>query len=207
MNILHELPELELLGPGANGTLMTPYEFDRADFEEGWRYELINGVLIVTPMPLNNETDPNEELGHLLRNYRDGHPQGSALNYTSYERTIRTKKNRRRMDRAIWAGLGRAPRKKEVPTIAVEFVSKGRRSRIRDYVTKRDEYLRAGVKEYWVFDRFEHTLTVFSRAQGKNRSRVYTKEQIFKTDYLPGFELPLARLFALANFWTDDQPE
>src|SRR5581483_4199121 len=141
---------VEVLGPGANGTLMTPQEFDRAEFEEGWRYELVNGVLIVTPMPLNNEVDPNEELGTMLRNYQRYHPQGAALDYTAYERTIRVGKNRRRMDRAIWAGLGRAPHKHEVPTFAVEFVSKGKRNRARDYITKRDDYLRAKVQEYWI---------------------------------------------------------
>src|SRR6266446_289799 len=47
------------LSPMANGIGMTAHEFDRADFEEGWRYELVNGVLIVTPIPLENEADPN----------------------------------------------------------------------------------------------------------------------------------------------------
>ena len=58
------------LGPEANGILMTPEEFDRADFEEGNRYELINGVLIVAPIPSEGEADPNGELEYLLRHYR-----------------------------------------------------------------------------------------------------------------------------------------
>ena len=51
------------LGPDANGMLITPAEFDGAECEAGWRYELIRGVLIVTPAPLEEERDPNEELG------------------------------------------------------------------------------------------------------------------------------------------------
>jgi hypothetical protein len=39
------------LGPRAAGMLLTPDEFDRADFKEGWRYELIKEVLIVSPSP------------------------------------------------------------------------------------------------------------------------------------------------------------
>src|SRR5207248_2338465 len=131
---------------------------------------LINGVLVVTPMPLNNEVDPNDELGYLLRRYHEEHPRGSALDYTGYERTIYTKKNRRRVDRAIWAGLGRPPRQNEIPTIAVEFVSKGKRSWQRDYVVKRREYIQVGVREYWVIDRFRHVLTVFTRVKGKIRT-------------------------------------
>jgi Uma2 family endonuclease len=207
MNVIPTRTEVEVFGPTSNGILMTPQEFDRSEFEEGWCYELINGVLIVTPIPFWNEADPNEELGYLLRRYRDEHPQGAALNATCSERYIRAGENRRRPDRAIWAGLGRLPRKGERPTIAVEFASKRKRDRERDYVTKRDEYLRVGVKEYWIIDRFTHTLTVYTRVNGKKRKRVFKQDQIYQTDLLPGFELPLARLFALADQWGEDQPE
>src|SRR5260370_20184107 len=99
-----------LLGPRSAGARITPREFDRADFVEGWRYELINGVLVVSPIPLENEADPNEELGRWLRNYQESHPQGSVLNATLAERTVHTRQNRRRADRLIWAGLARLPR-------------------------------------------------------------------------------------------------
>ena len=36
------------------------------------------------------------------------------------------------------------------------------------------------------------------------RKRVFRAEQIYKTDLLPGFELPLARLFALADRWPSE---
>src|SRR3954454_19029390 len=67
------------LGPRAAGMLLTPEEFDRADFKKGWRYELINEVLVVSPSTSRNERDPNEELGRWLRNYQEYHPQGTAL--------------------------------------------------------------------------------------------------------------------------------
>ncbi len=51
------------LGPRSAGLLLTPAEFDRARFREGWRYELINGVLVVSPTPSRKERHPNEELG------------------------------------------------------------------------------------------------------------------------------------------------
>jgi Uma2 family endonuclease len=194
------------LGPQSAGTLMTPREFDRADFVEGWRYELINGVLIVSPIPLENEADPNEELGFLLRSYRTNHPQGSALDATLSERTVRTHPNRRRADRVIWAGLGRLPRRNETPTIIVEFVSEGKRDRLRDYEAKRDEYLAIGVKEYWVIDRFQRSLTVFTRQGSRTRKRVVSEKQTYQTDLLPGFELPLADLLALADRWPEQDP-
>jgi Uma2 family endonuclease len=193
----------QLFGPASAGTLMTPREFDRADFVEGYRYELVHGVLIVSPSPLENERDPNEELGYLLRVYRDSHAEGKALDATLSEHTIRTKANRRRADRVIWAGLGRLPRRKDTPTIIVEFVSAGKRERTRDYEEKRDEYLEMGVKEYWIFDRFRRTLTVYAMREGKARKQVIREKQTYTTELLPGFELPLARLFALADRWTE----
>jgi Uma2 family endonuclease len=194
-------------GPESNGILLTPREFDEADpaeFDECWDYELVNGVLIVSPIPLDNEVDPNEELGHWLRSYKESHPLGSALDATLPERYVRTGpnlQNRRKADRVIWAGLGRLPRPYETPTIVVEFVSAGRRNWLRDYLDKRDEYLAIGVREYWVFDRFRYTLTVFRLQGGKVRKRTFSKGQTYKTKLLPGFELTLAPLFTVANRW------
>jgi Uma2 family endonuclease len=190
-------------GPAAAGTLMTVREFDRADFVEGFCYELINGVLIVSPSPLENERDPNGELEYLLRVYRDTHPEGWALDATLFEQTVKTQKNRRRADRVIWAGLGRHPRCGEIPTIIVEFVSAGKRDRQRDYEDKRDEYLPLGVKEYWVIDRFKKTLTVFWLEGDQVRKKVIRANQKYRTGLLPGFELPLAQLFAAADRWPE----
>jgi Uma2 family endonuclease len=195
------------LGPEDNGILMTPEEFDRADFDELWVFELINGVLVVSPIPSEQEADPNEELGHLLRTYRESHPQGSSLDKTLPERYVRVGSNRRRADRVIWAGLGRRPRKNETPTIIVEFVSVRRRDRVRDFETKRDEYFSIEVKEIWIIDRFERNMVVFSRQGGKLRKRLIREEQLYKTALLPGFELPLARLLALADNWSSEEEQ
>src|SRR5271157_1274809 len=42
------------LGPRSAGVLLTTEEFDRARFVAGWRYELINEVLVVSPIPSLN---------------------------------------------------------------------------------------------------------------------------------------------------------
>jgi Uma2 family endonuclease len=194
-------------GPDSAGTLMTPQEFDRADFLPGWRYELLNGVLVVTPPPLEKERDPNEELGHLLREYRDRHPQGSALNATLPEHTVKIRRQRRRADRVIWAGLGRDPRKGETPTIIAEFVSGGKRDRVRDYQEKRIEYLSIRVEEYWIIDRFRREMTVHIRHGNRYVKRVVKENQVYTTKLLPGFELPLARLLSLADRWPEEEPD
>jgi Uma2 family endonuclease len=181
--------------------LLTPQEFDRALFKEGWRYELINEVLVVVPSPGRTERDPNGELGFSLRLYQYQHPQGAALDLTLSEETIEATKNRRRADRVIWAGMGRLPGPHEPPTIIVEFVSKGRMNRERDYVAKRHEYREIGVKEYWVIDRFSKTMTVCIFAEDRDQVLVVPADQTCATPRLPGFEVPLCRLIELADRW------
>jgi len=113
------------------------------------------------------------------------------------EQEIRIGENRRRADRAIWVGHGRTIRPdQDVPTIAVEFVSRSSRDRQRDYVEKRREYAQAGVKEYWVIDRFAREMTVF---RGAEETLNVPEGEVYRTPLLPGFELPLDRLLARAD--------
>jgi Uma2 family endonuclease len=151
---------------------MTPEEFDAIDdWDENYRYELVNGVLIVVPPVGAGERSPNDKLGYLIQFFQEMLP--------------------------IWIGLGRAPDvDHDVPAIVVEFVSRSRRDVRRDYVQKRLEYLEAGVREYWVIDRFRRRMTVF-RADGSTLE--FTESETYQPPLMPGFELPLPRLFAAAD--------
>jgi Uma2 family endonuclease len=191
----------ERIGPGSNGMLMTPQEFDAIeDYDDCYDYELINGVLIVSPIPLEGEVGPNEKLGYLLQRYQEEHPQGNALDDTLSERYVNLANSRRKADRVIWAGLGRRPNPRvDVPTIVVELVSRRQRDRRRDYIEKRRDYLSLGVKEYWVFNRFERIFTVFQPTEPVER--VFQESDIYATPLLPGFELPIAKLQAAADRW------
>lgn len=162
---------------------------------------MIHGILVVTPIPLPQETGPNELLGHRLLSYREQHPQGGELDYSLMERYVRTGESRRRADRLIWAALGRLPKVKgDVPRIAVEFVSSGKRNRQRDYVEKRGEYLALGVREYWIIDRFRRTMTVCRPALA---DLIVSEGETYRTVLLPGFQMPLASILAAADLWDD----
>jgi Uma2 family endonuclease len=204
-----ELDTKLVLGPRLAGTAMTPEEFDAVEeYDENYCYELINGVLVVTPFPLAEEVDPNEELGCWLRSYRDRHPRGSVLDATLPRRYVFTRSNRRLADRLIWTGLGRLPtRQSDLPTIVGDFVSAARRNRPRDYADKRREYLGAGVAEYWIIDRFRRTLTVFRNQSGGRQELVVREPDTYRPPLLPGFELPLARLLAVADSWAQPPAE
>jgi Uma2 family endonuclease len=193
-------------GPHSAGNRMTVEEFDAlpaSRFVKGYRYEVINGVLIVTPPVSDAEADPNDELGHLLRNYRESDPRGRVIDKTMPERLVPGTPNRRRCDRAIWTGLGRIPdTRRDVPSIVAEFVSSAKRDALRDYEAKRDEYLAAGVQEYWVIDRFRRIMTVYRKGLAGPTYEIVMETQSYRTELLPGFVLPLSALLAKADDWT-----
>lgn len=196
-------------GPRDAGIPLSLDEFEAAEFEEGFRYELIHGVLVVNSAPLEEERDANEELGRWLRNYRETHPQGRALDLTLPEHDLRTRLQIRRADRVIWAGLGRRPRtrgqvaKRDVPGVVVEFTSSRPADMRRDYDEKRIEYRDLGVREYWIIDRYRRTLTVY-RWQGKRWMKLTVREgEIYTTPLLPGFELSVAALLAVSDQYRD----
>ena len=186
------------IGPRSAGLTMTAEEFDaiepdRCDLR--YRYELIRGVLVVSPMAGIAERLPNDVLGHLLRIYQETHPQGGSLDETAFEETVAVGEGRRRCDRAIWAGLGRTPDfGRDTPTILVEFVSPSRQAARRDYEQKRDEYLAAGIREYWVIDRFDRSMTIFRPGPDGPLMTTIRENQGHQTPILPGFVLPIARL-------------
>jgi Uma2 family endonuclease len=189
------------LGPESAGILMTPVEFDAIEsYDENYRYELVNGVLVVTPIPLAGETGPNELLGYYLYDYQKTHAKGSTLDDTLPQQYVRTKTSRRLADRLIWTGLGRlADTRRDVATIAVEFVSAGRRSQKRDYVDKRREYQKAGIREYWIIDRFQRRLTVIQYTSKPPKELVFSANERYRPKLLPGFEVPLAELLQAAD--------
>lgn len=197
MNTATEVEKtIPILGPGAAGTRLSPEEFDQGNFVEGWRYELIDGVLVVNPATLPQERGPNERLGHWLLQYQEFHPQGRALVDTLPEHDIIVNQQRRRAERVIWIGVSQPLDFTQTPTIAVEFVSQGNRNWLRDYEQKKEEYAAIGIKEYWVFKRFTRSLTVFAAGQVE---QVFNEQAVYRTPLLPGFELSMAKLMAVAD--------
>lgn len=193
------------LGPHSAGTLMTPEEFDDRPewhWDDRSRYELIRGVLVVTPIAGPAERSPNDELGYLIRLHRDSHPRGSVIDATLPEQPLPVGNDRRRCDRAIWTGLGRVPDpEKDIPAIVIEFVSASRRDRLRDYEEKLREYTALGVAEYWIIDRFRRIMTVHQNRPAAVATLVVAEAESYQTALLPGFVLPVARLLAKADDW------
>lgn len=190
------------IGPEHNGMMMTVEEYDSIEeWDPFYSYELVHGVLIVMPPPGPGERSPNDKLGRIILNFQADHPNGDVVDETLPEQEIATTAGRRRTDRVIWLGLGRAPitgvaRESDVPKVAIELVSQSSRDRRRDYVEKREEYADAGVEEYWVIDRYRRKMTVF---RGRDEELVLGEGETYRPEIMPGFELPLDYLLAAAD--------
>ena len=183
-----------------NGVRMTPAAFDAiTEYDARYEYELVNGVLVVSPAPADGHEAQVDMLAHLLLSYKLNHPEGAALDLTLPGRYVATSWGRRKADRVLWCGLGRAPDSNvDVPSVVIEVVSPRRRDRVRDYELKRDEYREAGVLEYWLVDPREPSLTTFTAAGGWAEATSGAGGAL-TTPLLPGFELPVNALLAVAD--------
>lgn len=180
-------------------------EFDTLEhYDDCYRYELIDGVLVVRPVPSDAVADMNDLLGYLLYEYKTQHPRGHSLDASRSRRCIRSTNSRRLVERGAWTGLGRRPNSaRDVPAIAIDFVLTDTRDWVADYRRRSTEYLNLGVLEYWIIDRFRRSMTVYRRTNDAPQKLVIGEDGVYTTELLPGFELPLARLLAAADEWED----
>jgi Uma2 family endonuclease len=176
-----------------HGERMAFAEFVDADFEGGhFLYELARGVIVVTEIPGINHGRIVMRLARLFMHYDDAHP--GVINYQGGGSECRIRlpgmASDRHPDQAIY--LLPPPRERKpwmvwVPSIVVEIVSAGGEER--DYVEKREEYLRAGVLEYWIIDPGTPQMKVHQRAGDTWIEAVVAAEAVHATHLLPGLEV------------------
>ena len=190
------------ISPSCAGLRMTPEEFDAlTDFDERYRYELVRGVLVVTPPPPQPNAAPTTSLV-ICSGVTRSTTRKVSISMTPCPSTNPAGRRPPPGGPGHLGGAGTSARRgDDVPTIAVEYVSLGKRNWLRDYEEKRSEYRALGVAEYWVIDRFRRTMTVYRNPPRAPAEQVIAEHEVYRTDLLPGFELPLARLMAVADKW------
>jgi len=198
------------IGPADHGRKMTLEEFREAEELDGYRYELARGVLEVTQVP----NDPHGvivwKLISAIRDYEREHPRiihraGGAGEYRLWLPRMISGRN---PDVAVT--LRNTPkdrRGRRPPTLVMEAVSKGSEAHERDYVTKCEEYLAFGIREYWIIDPMARCVTVLVRdgdAWVENRFR---EEQQAKSSILPGLAIRVSELWVEAEGEDDEDDE
>jgi Uma2 family endonuclease len=185
------------IGSADHGRRMSPAAFARADFEEGWLYELARGV-DVTEVPGIPHARIVQRLNRLFVQYELSHPDVIDMQAGGGECRIRTPgfRSDRHPDRAIYLTppptTGSNVWGRWIPDLVVEVVSKGGENR--DYVEKAEEYLRAGVREYWVVDPGQRRVLIHRRDGDTWTRKSVSAPSSFRTKLLPGLTVDVGAL-------------
>jgi Uma2 family endonuclease len=189
------------IGPLDHGRHMSLDEFIQADFEEGWLYELARGVLEVTEVPGPWHGRIVHRLARMFILYIELHP--GLIQYRAGGGECRLRLpgmiSDRHPDQAIYLDPeppGPNVWAKWIPHIVVEVLSPGGEDR--DLVVKRDEYLRAGVREYWILDPQHRRLIVLARKGDTWDETIIPEAGVYRTVFLPSLEVRPAELLGPA---------
>lgn len=104
----------------------------------------------------------------------------------------------------IWVSQSRLPailgadgKFHAAPDLVVEILSPGTANEERDRGLKLGVYSRRGVREYWIVSWQERTIEVYRRQElGLRLAATLVAEDTLESPILPGFSLPLRKLFA-----------
>jgi Uma2 family endonuclease len=85
------------------------------------------------------------------------------------------------------------------PDLAIEVLSPGYANEARDREVKLTLYSRRGVREYWIIDRFTRSVAVYRRTAEATMvlAATLTDRDTLSSPLLPGFAMPVERLFRL----------
>ena len=123
------------------------------------QYELIDGWVVVNPMPNLIHQRVATNLGWLLR---IACPPGHEVFPVPLDWVLRPDEPNVRQPDVVILPIQDGPRITEAPLLAVEILSTGGNER--DLVTKRLEYAAAGLRHYWVVDPETPAIVVFAGA-------------------------------------------
>jgi len=172
---------------------MSGAAFDQLPYEEGRRWELVQGEMIAVSSATLEHQGIVLDLGANLRQYLRREPRGGVALDVEF---ALSDDNRLRPDLAILLGehWTSVDRKKVpiplAPDIAVEVQSLS--ARANDIMRKIRTYLAAGVQEVWQVAPEFQTVLIY---RGAKSITVLEIGDSLSTLLLPGWELPLREIF------------
>ncbi len=194
---------LTLIGPESHGTPMSLDEFAQVEGQPGYRYELQAGVIQVVDIP----GLPHGLIVQVIRNalvaLQLKHPKLIYYIASGSDAALRMPEmqSERHPDIAVYLTpppvSDDQPWEHWTPDLVVEVISAGGEDR--DYRVKRDEYLRAGVRLYWIVDPQSRTVTVLTRRTDTWSEKRLDETGALATPLLPGFELQRADVFSVLD--------
>lgn len=169
------------------------------DNDDGNRYEIIDGELIVSPSAIPPHQALSRELmlrfALFVQPGRLGQVFAAPIDVllpdggTLVPDLVFVRRDRLGI-------VGRAAIE-AAPDIVVEILSPSTRGR--DLGRKKELYAQLGVPEYWVVDRDTCRIAVFVLRDGRYEP-LPNEDGVARSEVLPGFEVDIAALFAAAEF-------
>lgn len=164
--------------------------------EDGRRYEVVQGVLCVSPAPKTRHQRISMSLSKLLGRAEDS---GFGVALAAPTDVYLDDENGVQPDlvfvRSDHAAIIVEDDVRGVPDLVVEILSPT--TRTRDLGAKLRVYARFGVRVYWVVDPEAETVTVFGPGEGGYvQKAVLGHGEMLACDLFPGVEMPVAKVFA-----------
>jgi Uma2 family endonuclease len=158
--------------------------------DDGNKYELVRGVLFVTPPPTNEHETILARLTRMLEPYVAARELGFIYHPRS---VVRHEGSEVEPDLMVRAPLPHGASEWDeapCPILVVEVLSPS--TRRRDQTDKRDFYIAVGVSEYWVIDPERQTVRVFTPVSDVT----YGDEVVWTPLGAAPLVIPVARLFS-----------
>ena len=159
----------------------TPEEFELLEKEAGFNYELIDGIVLMSPSPSRLHQEISGNLHFALRN------QLIAIkSLPLYGMDIKSKENVFRPDMMVFCDATA-----EIPEIVFEILSPS--SRQTDLRVKVVKYEEIGIKEYWIIDPKTKTVTVHDFVN--NTAEIYDINDTVSSAIISQINIPVKIIF------------
>jgi Uma2 family endonuclease len=182
-----------------------------------WYYEVVNGAVVEMPPMSGFSSEVANRVRDVLTLYGlDERPAGLTRSDMMFRVPLPEDAERVRVPVAAFVSFERWPEDRGlpytgspvsvVPELAVEVVSPA--DGAEDVVAKAHDYLRAGVQLVWVV--FPRLRQVYAYTHTVTPPRIFTDSDALDAgDVLPGFSVPMARLFPplIVEKGKDDEDE
>ncbi len=179
---------------GYHGLRMSADEYLALPEDPCARYELIDGVICMSPSPIFRHQVLLTELSRQLGDYLLANPNGLV----AVEVDVRLGDDLVYRPDLVFLSHEKAARCNpyitEVPDLIMEILSPS--SHRMDQETKRGDYEKAGVREYWIVNPDDLTISVLVLRDGQYRANK-TGDAGPCSVVLPGFALDIERLKSL----------
>lgn len=181
--------------PRYAGLRVTREQYLDLDEDPDYRYDVIDGVMHVSPSPNADHSEAGVEFAYRLRHYLESHPVGKA--YIELDVLLPDGGDPVRPDIQFIAKENLHIVQNHVhgtPDLVVEILSDS--TDHRDLGTKADRYLKCGVKEYWILDPRNQSLRVrYNEGAGADRRWNEVTGERPKSRLLKGFQVTAKQIF------------